>query len=80
MNTPTLPDVTGTYAEAIRQRLELRPSLALTVAELCKDLDLSDRLVRMGLDRLVFTNAVTVGFRHRAHKRGSTPREYRLSR
>jgi hypothetical protein len=73
-----VPDVAGTYAEQIRQHLASSPS-PRTVPEICDALSLSDRLVRMGLDRLVFTKSVNVSLRHEAHRRGAIPRQYHLA-
>lgn len=72
-----VPDVAGTYAAQIRDHLALSTE-ALTVPEICTALKLSDRLVRMGIDRLVFTRQVTASLRHEAHRRGAVPRQYRL--
>jgi hypothetical protein len=78
METVSVPDIAGTYADQIRQHLATS-STPLTVPELCNALKLSDRLVRMGLDRLVFTRQVMVSLRHEAHRRGAIPRQYMLA-
>ena len=71
------PDVVGGYATKIRTHLETFPTLALTVPELRAALKLSDRIVRMGLDRLVFCREVKVSYRKPDQKRrGSKFREY----
>jgi predicted ArsR family transcriptional regulator len=69
------PDVVGSYANRIRVHL-VEAAKSMTAAEICTALKLSDRVVRMGLDRLVFCNEVSVEFRHEPHRRGAMPREY----
>ena len=76
--TISVPDVAGTYAAQIRDHLSIS-SKPLTVPEICDALKLSDRLVRMGIERLTFTKQVMVSLRHEPHRRGAVPRQYRLA-
>src|SRR5262245_2848774 len=71
----TGPDLVGSYADKIRAHLEANPK-PFTVPELEEELKLSDRVIRMGLDRLVFTKRVQVSFRHDPHRRGGVPRQF----
>lgn len=74
-----VPDITGAYAAQVREHLAAEPGRALIVPELCAALQLSDRIVRSAVDRLVFTRQVTVTYRHIPHRRGSMPRQYHVA-
>ena len=71
----TVPDVVGTYASKIRGHLTSADG-PQTVPEICAALNLSERIVRGGLDRLLFCREVCVSYRHEPHRRGAMPRQY----
>lgn len=71
------PDRAAAYAEQVRQALQAA-SAPLSVKELLESCSLSERLVRDGLERLIFSGAVVMTKRYVARRRGPPPLVYSL--
>lgn len=77
---PTLEpaDLIGAYVDKVRVQVQSAEK-PLTVSEIRSALGLSDRVVRMCLDRLLFLHEVTVTKRFEPNRRGAIPLQYQAA-